>query len=113
MDVSRDGNFVLMRDVVIGGAAVLLSSPAAVVLCPPDAAVGRILVLAVAGGVTAAGLADWHAVAMMTAAAAFVFAYVLEGGADAATAWSYNPVLLLAAVVARGYRTLRTAEDRG
>ncbi|SCG44809.1 hypothetical protein [Micromonospora inositola] len=98
---------------VAAGAVLVVAATllAAAVFPAPDLA-GRALLVAVAVGAYAAGVADLRTVGAVAALAVATFVGFLAhrfgeltGGGDA---WSYTPVIVLAVVLGAGYRRLRS-----
>ena len=112
----RDGDVVLIRELVGGAAAVVVAGVLAVVLFPWGEPAGRVLVMAVACGAVAAWVSQWRVRLAVVVLTGLIFAGVL--GDDwtyppgAPGPWSYVPVIGFAALLGSGYRRLRRAETR-
>lgn len=102
---------VMLRDVVIGVAAVVIAALLDVVLYPGGEPVGRVLVMAVACGALGVLLTDRRAVAITVVFAATVFVVVLASHVVTGQAVPYTPVLALAAMLGVGYRWLAAVEQ--
>jgi hypothetical protein len=107
-----NGDLLLIRELVAGVAGVVVAGLLTVVVFPSGERAGRVLIMAVACGVTGALVRGWRVGVAVAAFAGFVFIGVI-GNEPAMVGgprpWSYLPILGLAVMLGRGYRSLRQA----
>ncbi|MEV6489082.1 hypothetical protein AB0M20_10690 [Actinoplanes sp. NPDC051633] len=96
---------VIVREVVVGTAALVVVALAVPVVIAADRQALRALVVAVVAGVLSAVLSDWRSRATVVLVAIVVSTAVLrqQSGIDP---WHFTPLIVLAWMLGTGYRRL-------